>query len=102
MTLAGTRKSGPLPERLDIGATGPINAQVLKDAVLRVGRSIADGDHRYAALEGLLEKRLPRLEGRPAGTPIVADPTAPLEQIIEAVAALERSHLFIQGPPGAG
>ena len=100
--LAPTRRSGPLPDRLNVGASGPIQAQVLKEAVLRVGRSMADGDHRYPALEAFLQKRLPRLAGRPHGTPIVADPSAPADQIIEAVFALDRSHLFIQGPPGAG
>ena len=102
MILRPSKKSGPLPERLSLGDTGPISNGVLRDAVLRVARSIVASDQRFAALAGFLEKRLPRLAGRAPGTPVAADASAPMAQIIEAVAALERSHLFIQGPPGAG
>ena len=34
--------------------------------------------------------------------PIVANPNAPLADIVAAVQALDNSYLFIQGPPGAG
>jgi uncharacterized protein len=53
-------------------------------------------------LESLFGKETPRLVGRRPGEPIVADPTAPLEQCIDAVRRLDGSYVFIQGPPGAG
>jgi len=102
LRLAPTRRSGPLPDTLSLGKGGPIDAMVLKQALLRVGRSVVAGDHHYRALEALLEKRPPKLTRRKRGQPVVADPAAPLDQVIEAVARLDHSHLFIQGPPGAG
>ena len=100
--LAPTRKSGKLPDALSLGKGGPLNSDALKDALLRVGQSISDGDHRYRALEAVFEKQLPRLKGRKAGQPIVRDEHAPLEQTIDAVRRLDGSYLFIQGPPGSG
>jgi uncharacterized protein len=100
--LAPTRKSGKLPDALSLGKGGPLDAGVLKAALLRVGQSISDGDHRYRALEAVFEKQLPRLKGRKAGQPIVRDEQAPLEQTIDAVRRLDGSYLFIQGPPGSG
>jgi uncharacterized protein len=100
--LGPTKKSGKLPDALSIGQGGPLDAGVLKAALLRVGQSISDGDHRYRALEAVFEKQLPRLEGRKVGQPIVRDEQAPLEQTIDAVRRLDGSYLFIQGPPGSG
>ncbi|MEO6080900.1 MAG: AAA domain-containing protein [Steroidobacteraceae bacterium] len=42
------------------------------------------------------------MQGRERGAPIVLADPAPVDQIIAAVAALQNSYLFIQGPPGAG
>ena len=100
--LSLARKHGPLPDHLSLGQAGPINSDLLKEALLRVGQSVADGDHRYRALEAFFEKQVPRLTGRSPGEPIVSDPSAPLAQTIDAVRRLDGSYLFIQGPPGAG
>jgi uncharacterized protein len=100
--LAPTKKSGKLPDALSLGRSGPLDAGVLKAALLRVGQSLSAGDHRYRALEAVFEKQLPRLKGRKAGEPIVGDEHAPLEQTIDAVRRLDGSYLFIQGPPGSG
>ena len=100
--LSLARKHGPLPDRLSLGKDGPLTAEVIKQALLRVGQSVADGDHRYRAVEAYLEKQIPRLTGRKPGEPIVSDPSAPLAQTIDAVRRLDGSYLFIQGPPGAG
>ena len=62
--LKSTAKSGPLPAALSVGKDGPIQTQVLKDALLRVGQSVVDGDHRYRALEAYFEKKTPKLNGR--------------------------------------
>lgn len=100
--LAPTRKSGPLPKTLSIGKGGPITSDPLKEALLRVGQSIVDGDHRYRALEALFEKQPPRLRSHKPGQPVIHDRAAPLEQTIDAVQRLDDSVLFIQGPPGSG
>ena len=100
--LAPTKKSGKLPDALSLGKGGPLNSDALKDALLRVGQSISDGNHRYRALEAVFEKQLPRLKGRKAGQPIVGDEHALLEKTIDAVRRLDGSYLFVQGPPGSG
>ena len=100
--LSLARKHGPLPDHLSLGKAGPLEAEIIKQALLRVGQSVADGDHRYRAVEAYLEKQIPRLSGRAPGEPIVSDPSAPLMQTIDSVRRLDGSYLFIQGPPGAG
>ena len=102
ITLSASRRVGELPDRLSLGATGPINSDTLKQAVLRAGASVVADDRRYPAIEAVLQRRLPQLNGRTPGDPIVVDSSAPMGQIVEAVAALNDSCLFIQGPPGAG
>jgi uncharacterized protein len=92
----------PDPVLLSIGPGKPIDTDVLRDAVARFGQSLCDVGGRYRAIEDLLNKTPPRLRGHAAGTPLVASRPAPLAQISAAVAALDDSYLFIQGPPGAG
>jgi hypothetical protein len=72
----------PLPQALIPGRPLPTWEQ--RDAVLR----FATGQERYPALVEILERRPPR--ARLDGTPV------------EAVASLDGSYLFIQGPPGSG
>jgi superfamily I DNA and/or RNA helicase len=94
-------KRGVPPERLSIGPGNPIKDEVLRDALFRFADSVIAGSGRYPALEAFLRKDPPRIEGRAPGSPVVAD-AADIRQVIEAVAGLDRSCLFIQGPPGAG
>jgi uncharacterized protein len=54
------------------------------------------------AVRSLLRKDAPRLHGRGPGESLVAGTAAEIDEVIAAVAAMDRSHLFIQGPPGAG
>ena len=63
--------------------------------------SVSAGSARYGALEAFLRKDPLRIVGRAAGTPVVAD-ASDLDQVVEAVAGLKESTLFVQGPPGAG
>lgn len=95
-------KHGPLPERLSIIPSGPIGTGVLKEALYRFADSIISGSARYFALEAFLQRESPNIEGLPSGAAIVTDSGDLIEQAIEAVRRLGKSHLFIQGPPGAG
>jgi uncharacterized protein len=95
------QKNGPLPPTLSVGPTGPINSDVLRDALYRIARSVLDGADSYAAVRQLLAREPSRITGHPAGQSIVSGHDV-LAATTEAVAGLDRSHLFIQGPPGAG
>ena len=92
----------PLPARLSIGPGLPIGADGLVDALYRFADSSIAGDGRYAALERMLKREAPRLKGHAAGRPIVVPGADPIEGCLAAVEALDASHLYVQGPPGAG
>ena len=90
-----------MPRVPALGPGGPVRTDALNAAIRRFADSIVSGNGRYAALHGLLRLERPTLRGRTPGSPIVAD-GAGTDAIIDAVAALDDSHLYIQGPPGAG
>lgn len=79
---AQKRADEPLPRGLIPSA--PIGDYAQRDAIKR----FADDPSRYPALRDVLERRPPR--ARLDGTPI------------DAAASLDRSYLFVQGPPGSG
>jgi uncharacterized protein len=60
------------------------------------------GHGSYHALLGFLRKEMPSIRNIPAGQPIIPAGQNQLPAIINAVAGLNESYLFIQGPPGAG
>ena len=95
-------KYSPLPDRLSIIPTGPIRTGVLKEALYRFADSIISGSARYSALEAFLQREPPSIEGLPFGATIITDSSDLIEQATDAVRRLRKSHLFIQGPPGAG
>jgi uncharacterized protein len=102
VTFTCSAKHGILPERLSIGSGGPIDSRKLKEALFRFADSLVQADGRYRALNGVLRQESPRIRGTPEGTPIIDASREALPQIIEAVANLDESFLFIQGPPGTG
>src|SRR5262249_18742714 len=58
--------------------------------------------HRYRAVRDILCKSEPRIRGRSPGQPLVAEGRDLVEATTDAVAALDQSFLFVQGPPGSG
>jgi predicted RecB family nuclease len=92
----------PLPARLSIGPGRPISAGALVDAIFRFADSIIGGTHNYAAIESVLAQEVPRIKGLESGRPVLDGTADVVAQAIERVVALDNSHLFIQGPPGAG
>jgi predicted RecB family nuclease len=82
----------PLPQALIPG--GAWNTKYQRAALMRLGRSVRDGDSRYAALEGILRRE------PPLGAERVQ--VAGLEEMKELVDRVEGRHLFVQGPPGSG
>ncbi|HEY6354349.1 MAG TPA: TM0106 family RecB-like putative nuclease, partial [Burkholderiaceae bacterium] len=95
-------KREPPRARLSLGPGSPPGTEPLVDALYRFADSLLAGDGRYAALEGLLRRELPRLRGRAAGEPIVAPTVDIMQGSIAAARTLDRTVLYLQGPPGAG
>lgn len=93
---------GPLPPRLALGPGGPISTDKLTEALYRFADSLLADDERYPALLQLLRRDPPRLAGGKAGQRIVAPAPDLLPGCIAAVRSLDRSYLYLQGPPGAG
>lgn len=93
--------AGPLPDSLSVGPGGPINSDALREAIYRFAESSIAGHDRYTALRDILNRLPPRLHGRSPGQPIAAGQDL-VAASIDAVAQLDQSYLFIQGPPGAG
>jgi len=83
-------KDVPLPRALIPGR--PYDTDDQEDALMRLGRSLLAGDHRYSALESVLRRE-------PFAQSIQ---TTDLEQMKALVLSLDGRHLVIQGPPGSG
>ncbi len=80
------RAEEPLPTGLIPPA--PIEDHEQRAAVARFARTYLDHDRSYPALSDVLERTIPR--ARLHGTPV------------DAALSLDRSYLFVQGPPGSG
>ena len=101
----GARHSLP-SEPFDIGLGKAIDKRVLQKALFRYADSLIDGAdagkrRKYPAIDALLTRELPRLEGHALGTPLAPE-RATVAQIFDAVNRLDQSYVFIQGPPGSG
>lgn len=96
------RDKPPLPARLDIGPAAPIKSEALVNAIYRFADDLLAGATRYQALHGLLRCEPPRLVGRHEGQPIVPPGADVVQASIAAALAMDRTCLYIQGPPGAG
>ncbi|HDQ39684.1 MAG TPA: TM0106 family RecB-like putative nuclease [Desulfonatronum sp.] len=95
-------KHGEPPDRISIGAGGPINTNKLREAVFRFADSLLTGDDNYQAIHDLLNRSAPRIKDHVPGNAIIDESVPALPQISEAVAGLQNSCIFVQGPPGSG
>lgn len=93
---------GPPPDELNIGPEGPLQTKPLKEALFRFADDLLGRKKRYRAIRGLLGREAPRIKDHRPGAAVIDESKKALPQIIEAVANLDNSHLFIQGPPGSG
>jgi predicted RecB family nuclease len=97
------REKEALPRALIPG--GPLDNDAQRAALRRVAESVVrdglDGDGSYRALRDVLARELPRINGHTRGD--VLQPGAfDLEDAKALATDLDRSYLFIQGPPGSG
>ena len=95
-------KNKEIPIALSISGGSPIPTDKIRDAIFRIADDILSGGSRYTAVFGFLKRDAPRIKGHQEGSPITVESGDSLQQTISAVANLDQSYLFIQGPPGAG
>jgi uncharacterized protein len=87
------------PEALMPGR--PYRTTEQKGALRRLAVSLLDGGEAYPAACRILRCQPPLLRGREPGSEIDHWDLC-FEELLEIVASLDASHLFIQGPPGSG
>lgn len=97
-----TTKNGPLTGPVALGPGSPVSSKALINAVFRFADSLVSGQKTYPAIEAILTHALPNIAGHKPGTPIISGDKDALEETIAAISRLDGSHIFIQGPPGAG
>ena len=95
-------KKGALPDQLSIGPGKPISTDALKEAIFRFADSLLHADGRYAGLISLLKLEPPQIAGHSVCDEIIDTNQVALPQIINAIANLDSSYIFVQGPPGSG
>jgi uncharacterized protein len=91
------RRDEPLPTALVPGK--PIDTLTHQRALVRLANSILQGTAAYPVLQGILERRHPRVRSRRIGDPLQ---TLDLDEQLALVRELDESHLVVQGPPGTG
>ncbi len=91
----------PLPESLSIGPPGPVDSRIIRAAIYRYADHVLEAPETTHAATELLARNLPRIQGRQPGERVIASQDLQRDAL-EAIAGLENSYLFIQGPPGAG
>lgn len=96
------KKKTELPDRLSVGQGPPIETKVLEEALYRFADTVINNSSKYSAIKDFLYKRIPRIYGHTEGTPIAGGFNPSINSIIKAVAGLQKSYIFIQGPPGSG
>jgi uncharacterized protein len=81
----------------------PMDTRTQQGAIARIAEAYAAGTlaMTYPAIADLILRDVPRLTSRPRGTPLQPDDVTS-EAIAALVSDLDRSYLFLQGPPGSG
>lgn len=91
-----------IPEELSISKGAPIDNKIMREAIFRFADSIIAKSQKYKAIEDILMRRRPNINGYVSGTSIINESQEILPQVISAINNLQNSHLFLQGTPGAG
>jgi predicted RecB family nuclease len=92
----------PLGDTLSLIPRPPFDDKVLRAAIYRYAQTIIANNDRYAAVTSVLKLERPRILGRHLGDPVVPTGTDTVAGATAAIHGLDRSHLLVQGPPGAG
>ena len=102
-TVSIRRKAdkGSLPEHFSAGPEKPIDNRGIRAAMDRCAQQVTRHPDQVHVASELLQRRIPRIHGRTAGQPIVTSPHSQAE-VLQTIRDLDRSYLFIQGPPGSG
>lgn len=101
-TLRRGRRSGDLPDRLDLLPERPIKNNTMRDAIAAVSDGIIVNDGRHRAVEDLLLRTRPNFVDGPRASVLTGSDGDLAIETSRAIAAMDRTTLAIQGPPGTG
>ncbi|MBN2860815.1 MAG: TM0106 family RecB-like putative nuclease, partial [Sphaerochaetaceae bacterium] len=90
-----------LPRHLSLGPPKPISAHIIRTAIYEYASRVIKNDTTPQVACEILSRAIPRITGKEPGENIVTNGEL-ISAAQEAVAHLDSSYLFIQGPPGAG
>jgi uncharacterized protein len=102
VALKLSKKAGVPPEQFSIVEFEFINSIGIIAGIKRFVEGWMRDEPRSAALVDLLYRRPPRLSGRKPGERLIDEGADVVEQAYRAIAAMDRTTLAIQGPPGSG
>ncbi|HYM50424.1 MAG TPA: TM0106 family RecB-like putative nuclease [Candidatus Limnocylindrales bacterium] len=95
-----------LPHPTALIPASPIPTREQRDALLRLGRWVAehglDGEGAHGAGRDRLALRPPRIDGLTPGSPIAPERERARDAAVRLAPLLDQSYLAIQGPPGSG
>jgi uncharacterized protein len=96
-------KAEPYENAFSLIPSGPLDADILRDAVYRYADAVIAGSGDYAAVSSILKRERPRVSGIAAGEAIVPPDSADVVAgALSAITRLDNSHMLVQGPPGTG
>lgn len=102
LVLRRGKKSGSLPDRLDLLPEKPLRNSIMRDAIAAVSDGIVANDGKHQAAEHLLSRTPPQFSAGPRLNGIVNPDKDLVDEIHDAIADMDRTTLAIQGPPGTG
>jgi predicted RecB family nuclease len=85
-----------------IGPGSPIPTNAHREALEHFATCMHSHTVGYRAVQALLRREVPRINGVQRGVALIDDDLDLLPQVIRAVEGMDETCLFIQGPPGAG
>jgi predicted RecB family nuclease len=100
-TFKCTAKNEP-PVRFDMGPGGPVNSNIIRDALFRYADAVLNKSKDFRAIEDFLLRRQPRVKGVVFGASLMPEGPQSLDAIKQVIRNLDETVLFIQGPPGTG
>jgi uncharacterized protein len=92
----------PPPDEISIVEFEFISSDNIVDGIYRFVQGWMKGKPSSPALVDLLYRRVPRIRGRNGGEPLIDEGADVTAQAFEVIAAMDRTALAIQGPPGSG
>lgn len=101
VTIKRSNVQEPLPESFSLGPPSPIDSNIIRDAIYGYADQVITQPEAKHAATDILRRSIPRIRGRKSGDAIVQSDDV-IAATYAAVANLDNSYLFIQGPPGAG